>query len=209
MREIIAEIELQSALGAARAMARKVAIVYVVLIGLWIFIQSGVPIAPFLSVKVSPLGWEYILVGWFFVASTGWLLYLLLDRGLRVIGSAERALSLHDRAIEASHNPILITDCAQPDQPIVFVNPAFERVTGYSRKEAIGRNPRFLHGSDADQPELRAVVSAVQERRECKALLRNYHKNGTMFMSELTIAPIRADSGEVTHFVGVMSLSAN
>jgi PAS domain S-box-containing protein len=206
MHQIIAAVDLESALGAARAMARKVVLVYVMLVGLWIFIQSGIPIASFVAIKAEPLGWAYTLVGWFFVASTGWLLYLLLDRGLRLIGSAEEALRLRDRAIESSPNAILVTDCRQPDQPIVYVNPAFERLTGYSRAEVIGRNPRFLHGPDGDQSELQALRLAVKEGRECKARLRNYRKDGTMYWNELTIAPMRNSSGEVTHFVGVKSL---
>ena len=206
MNQIIADIDLESALGAARTMARNVVMVYVALIGLWILVQSGIPFAPFIAVKVEPLGWTHVLAGWFFVAATGWLLYLLLDRGLRLIGSAEEALKLRNRAIEASPNAILITDCRQSDQPIVYVNPAFERITGYSRKEVIGRNPRFLHGPEVDQTELQAVRLAVQERRGCKARLRNFRKDGKMYWNDVTIAPVRNDTGDITHFVGVKTL---
>ena len=141
----IAVADVGNNLAAARTMAWRIVFIYVVLVGIWILIQSGIPIAPFVGIQIEPLTWTQTLAGWFFVASTGWLLYLLLERGLALIEDAQQALRLRDRAIESSVNAILITDCRQPDQPIVYVNPAFERITGYTRKESIGRNPRFLH----------------------------------------------------------------
>ena len=201
----IAVADVGNNLAAARTMAWRIVFIYVVLVGIWILIQSGIPIAPFVGIQIEPLTWKQTLAGWFFVASTGWLLYLLLERGLALIEDAQQALRLRDRAIESSVNAILITDCRQPDQPIVYVNPAFERITGYTRKESIGRNPRFLHGPDVDQPELEAVRLAVKEQRECQVLLRNYRKDGTMFWNELAVAPVKDDIGEVTHYVGVQN----
>lgn len=189
----------------ARRFSRIIVFAYVVLVSLWVLIQSGIPFIPILGIKIEPLPWPQTLAGWFFVGSTGWLLYLLLDKGLTLIESAQDALRLRDRAIESSVNAILITDCRQPDQPIVYVNPAFERITGYSSKEAIGRSSRFLHGTDVDQPELEALRLAVKEHRECRVLLRNYRKDKTMYWNELTVAPVRSDSGEVTHYVSVQN----
>ncbi|MFP5506233.1 MAG: PAS domain S-box protein, partial [Gammaproteobacteria bacterium] len=63
----------------------------------------------------------------------------------------EQSLRLNARAIEASANGIMITDCTLPDNPLIYVNPAFERITGYAASEAIGRNPRFLVGKDVAQ----------------------------------------------------------
>ena len=57
---------------------------------------------------------------------------------------------MRDRAIASSTNGIIITDAGQPDNPIVYVNPAFERLTGYSAEELIGRNCRFLQGPDTE-----------------------------------------------------------
>lgn len=201
----IADPSLNNALLAARRMARRIVYVYVLLVGLWVLIQSGILISPILGIKIEPLPWPQMLAGWFFVASTGWLLYLLLDRGLQLIDSAHEALRLRDRAIESSINAILITDSRQPDQPIVYVNPAFERITGYSSKEAIGRSSRFLHGPDVNQPELEALRLAIKEQRESRVLLRNYRKDGTMYWNELTVAPVKNDAGEVTHYVGVQN----
>ncbi|KAF0103832.1 MAG: PAS/PAC sensor-containing diguanylate cyclase/phosphodiesterase [bacterium] len=119
--------------------------------------------------------------------------------------NTEESLRLAQRALEASGNGIVITDCRQPDNPIVYVNPAFERITGYSAAEALGRNCRFLHGEDHSQAGTRALGEAVANTREAKVVVRNYRKDGRLFWNELLIAPVRAEDGSVTHFVGVQN----
>ena len=71
-----------------------------------------------------------------------------------MVGWAKNRLRLLERAVSATQNGVMITDATRPDDPIVYVNPAFERITGYSPEEAIGRNPRFLQAGDSDQPAL-------------------------------------------------------
>lgn len=117
----------------------------------------------------------------------------------------EDELRLQQRAIEASANGIVIVDALDPEQPILFVNPAFERITGYASDEIVGRNCRFLQGNDRDQPALEALRAALADQRECRALLRNYRKDGTLFWNELHIAPVHGEDGRTTHFVGVQS----
>jgi PAS domain S-box-containing protein len=117
----------------------------------------------------------------------------------------EADLRLRERAIDASANGILITDARRPDQPITYVNRAFERLTGYAASEAIGRNCRFLQGNDRNQPGVQAIRQAIREQREGHAELRNYRKDGSMFWNDLFIAPVRDGSGAVTHFVGVQN----
>jgi diguanylate cyclase (GGDEF)-like protein/PAS domain S-box-containing protein len=118
---------------------------------------------------------------------------------------AEVALRLRNRAIESSVNAILITDLGKPGQPIEYVNPAFEKITGYPPSEVIGRNSEFLLGTDVDQPAMKEIRMALRERREGHAVLRNYRKDGTLFWNELYIAPVRNDQGEITHCVEVMN----
>ena len=114
-------------------------------------------------------------------------------------------LRLLQRAVTASTNSIVITDPSLPDGPLVYVNPAFERTTGYAAEEALGRNCRFLQGEDRDQPALEELRAAVQEGRHCTVVLRNYRKDGTPFWNELSIYPVRDESGRVTNFVGVQN----
>ena len=114
-------------------------------------------------------------------------------------------LRLLERAVTASTNSISITDPSQPDSPLVYVNPAFERTTGYAAEEVLGRNCRFLQGKDRDQPALGALRAAIREERHCTVVLKNYHKNGTLFYNELSVYPVRDENDRVMNFVGVQN----
>jgi PAS domain S-box-containing protein len=114
-------------------------------------------------------------------------------------------LRLLERAVTASTNSIVITDPNQPDDPIVYVNPAFERTTGYAAEEVLGRNCRFLQREDRAQPALEELKAAVCEGRHCTVVLRNYRKDGTLFWNELSIYPVRDEDGRMTNFVGVQN----
>ncbi|NJM60918.1 MAG: PAS domain-containing protein [Oscillatoriales cyanobacterium RU_3_3] len=114
-------------------------------------------------------------------------------------------LSLLERAIAASSNGIAIADAREPDRPIIYCNPAFEQLTGYSREEVLGRNCRFLQGPDTDRAELQRLRNSLQSGKEVKVILKNYRKDGTPFWNELTVSPVRDDRGEITHFIGVQN----
>ncbi len=113
-------------------------------------------------------------------------------------------LALHKRAMEASSVGILIADAQAPDLPLIYVNPAFERITGYAAAEALGRNCRFLQGPERDQPALEAIRAALRTGTEGHGLLRNFRKDGTPFWNELVITPVRDGIGRLTHFIGVI-----
>jgi PAS domain S-box-containing protein len=103
----------------------------------------------------------------------------------------------------ASNSSIVITDCGSPDAPIVFVNPAFEAMTGYAADEIRGRNCRFLQGGDREQADRAAIRDALRHGKPCECLLRNYRKNGDMFWNKLYLFPARIGRDATTHFVGV------
>ncbi|MEG4320965.1 MULTISPECIES: PAS domain S-box protein [unclassified Microcoleus] len=117
----------------------------------------------------------------------------------------EEVWRLYDRALAATSNGIAIADAKEPDKPIVYCNPAFERITGYDRSEIIGHNCRFLQGPDTDRAAVAQIRVALQEQHDCKVVLKNYRKDGTPFWNELAISPVRDSSGIVTHFIGVQA----
>ena len=92
---------------------------------------------------------------------------------------------------------------AEGDLPLVYVNPAFEVITGYSIEDSLGQNCRFLQRGESDQPGLTIIREAVREGREVKAIIRNYRKDGSAFWNELSISPIRNHEGRLTHLVGI------
>lgn len=117
----------------------------------------------------------------------------------------EEKLRLQERAITASSNGIVIVDARLPDNPTIFVNPAFERITGYSSAEVLGRNCRFLQASHSDQPGLQELRVALAKHQGCKVSLRNYRKDGSLFWNELSISPIYDDQGKLTHYIGIQT----
>jgi PAS domain S-box-containing protein len=118
---------------------------------------------------------------------------------------SEESLVLRDRALAAIAQGVLITDRSQPDSPIIYVNPAFERLTGYTAGEVIGRNCRFLQGPATDPSAVARIRAAIEAGRSVQQTIVNYRSDGTAFVNELTISPILAPNGSITHFVGVQS----
>lgn len=114
-------------------------------------------------------------------------------------------LRLLRRAVESTDNGVVITDARHPEQPLVYANPAFEQMTGYAAAEVLGRNCRFLQGTDQDQATLQTLRLALAEQRETRLVLRNYRKDGSLFWNELHVAPVQDESDRVSHFVGILT----
>jgi diguanylate cyclase (GGDEF)-like protein/PAS domain S-box-containing protein len=117
----------------------------------------------------------------------------------------EHVLRVRERAIYASVNAIVITCCEGKDHRIEYVNPAFERITGWSLSEIKGRDPRFMRLEGCDTEEHQRIHEALQRRESVRSVLRNVRKNGEVFWNELRIDPVTNADGEVTHFVGVIN----
>ena len=115
------------------------------------------------------------------------------------------ALRLYARASEAATAGITVSDCRLPDLPLVYANPAFLRMTGYTLGEVVGRNCRFLQGCDTIQPGLATLRAALRAGHDCAVLLRNHRKDGTPFWNELTMAPVRDEAGVLTHYIGIQT----
>ncbi len=100
-------------------------------------------------------------------------------------------------------NGVTLADPDLEDSPIVYANKAFENMTGYSQKEVIGRNCRFLQGEDRDQEERYKLAEAISEQKPIEVTLRNYKKNGDLFYNRLKMTPLFDRRGNLIYFLGV------
>ena len=109
---------------------------------------------------------------------------------------------LKHRVLEEAPVGVTVSDPDLPDNPLVYVNEAFEEMTGYDRRDALGTNCRFLQGEGTDPDAVRRMATAVDADEPVSVEVLNYRRNGEEFWNRVDIAPIRDDDGEVTHYVG-------
>lgn len=112
---------------------------------------------------------------------------------------------LRDRAVLATEMSFTISDPRRDDDPLAWVNPSFERLTGYPLDEVIGRNCRFLQGPNTDRGSVRRMREALRERRPITEVLLNYRRDGTAFWNQISISPVHDGDGELVNFVGVQN----
>jgi PAS domain S-box-containing protein len=103
-------------------------------------------------------------------------------------------------AVRATRMPMIITDPTRPDNPIIFVNQAFQDLSGYSREEIIGSNCRFLQGPKTDRDSVTKVREAIEAGTDISIDLLNYRKDGSLFWNALYISPVRNDAGDIQFF---------
>jgi len=119
----------------------------------------------------------------------------------------EAALHLQSQAMEASINGIVIADMRLPDRPLIYVNSAFETISGYKAEEILGKNCRFMQGVARDAEINRAARQTMRDALgrgvSCSILLHNFRKDGTPFWNALFMAPIFDAEGVLTHCVGI------
>jgi diguanylate cyclase (GGDEF)-like protein/PAS domain S-box-containing protein len=111
------------------------------------------------------------------------------------------ALRLYRRAIDAAANAVILIDARQPGYPIVYVNPAFERMRGYGWDEAVGKHLFEMGDKEPDQAAVGELRCAIRERREGHASMRLRRSDGRELYAEVYIAPVIDEAGSVTHFV--------
>ncbi len=97
---------------------------------------------------------------------------------------------------------MVLVDATKPDHPIVYVNGAFERLTGYSAAELLGRNLRILQGDDRDQDGRQRLRDAIKREEPCRVLMRNYRKDGAPFWNEIAISPLFDAEWKISHYAG-------
>ena len=104
--------------------------------------------------------------------------------------------------VQTSQTPTVLTNPHQPDNPILFANDAFLRLTGYGRDEVMGRNCRFLGGPETDREVSDEVRRAVEAGEPVSVKMLNYRKDGSRFWNQLHISPIFDEAGILAYFVG-------
>ena len=105
--------------------------------------------------------------------------------------------------LDSCVNGVTLTDPDLEDLPIVYANKAFEDMCGYPQEQIVGRNCRFLQGTDRDQPELDRLRAAIKKAEPIEVTLRNYRKNGELFYNRLVVKPLLDERGNVVYFLGV------
>ena len=109
---------------------------------------------------------------------------------------------LFEQALEQTRMAVTLTDPHAPDNPLIFVNKAFETLTGYDRREAIGRNCRFLQTERTNEDELDKLRKAMAERETIVVEVENRRKDGAVFTNALHVGPIYDENGSLTHYYG-------
>lgn len=118
---------------------------------------------------------------------------------------ATSSLSLLEEAISSSTCGITIADFRLPDLPLIYINRAFERLTGYSAEETLGRNCRFLQGDQPNGEVKKQIHDAFASGTEVRVVVKNFRKDGTPFWNELLLSPLKTGDGTITHYVGIQN----
>lgn len=113
------------------------------------------------------------------------------------------SLELLKKAVDASNDGIVIAEKEGSDNILIYVNKAFERLTGYTADEILYQDCRFLQAGDLDQDGIREMRSALKEGGPACVTLRNYRKDGSLFWNELSIAPVYNSDDQLTYYIGV------
>ncbi len=150
-----------------------------------------------------------------FLSSTYYRSWAVLFFGLTItllligyfvsINRTQAMLHVSNRALAVSSNGVMIADAAKRRLPLIYVNPAFEKISGYSAEEVLGKSPIFLGGKERNQPGAEIIRNALRHQTSGTSTLRCFRKDGSFFWNELSVSPIQDEVGQLTHYVGVLN----
>ncbi len=113
------------------------------------------------------------------------------------------SLELLKKAVDASNDGIVIAEQEGDDNILIYVNKAFERLTGYRADEILYQDCRFLQAGDRDQAGLSSIRQAIRDGNSSRVTLRNYRKDGSLFWNELSISPVYNEADQLTYYIGI------
>jgi PAS domain S-box-containing protein len=112
---------------------------------------------------------------------------------------------LLEASMEESYNSIIISE-AGPGYPIVYVNPAFSEMTGYRPEEVMGKSPAILQGPKTDKTVIERLNTDIAQGKVFHGRAINYRKDGSEFMMQWKIAPIRSEKNDITHYLAIQQI---
>ncbi|HEY9729996.1 MAG TPA: PAS domain S-box protein [Chroococcales cyanobacterium] len=136
-------------------------------------------------------------------------------RAVRMLGTVmdisdrkhrEEQLRLLESVVLTTNDAVVITQAEPIDLPgprIIYVNPAFTQLTGYTPEEVMGQTPRLLQGGNTDRATLNQIRAALQRRESVRLDISNYRKDGSQFWAELSIVPVVNEKGQLTHWIAI------
>jgi PAS domain S-box-containing protein len=188
-----------------RRSAWRVAILFALLAGLW-FLLSDLLLIRLASDPVWLTRLETVKDA-LFVAATAVLLYFMLQRELQQLArrdtqirEIEERLRLQSTALESAANAIVITD---REGRVTWVNPAFTHLTGYTSAEMVSQSLRLLKSGSHDQAFYARLWETILSGRVWHGEMVNRRKDGSLYVEEQTITPVREAGGEISHFIGI------
>jgi PAS domain S-box-containing protein len=128
---------------------------------------------------------------------------LAITRDISQRRQMEVELRIRERAMDAANVGIVIADASKADLPAIYLNQAFEKLTGFSSSETLGKNLHFLHSENQDSAVIKKLKTTFQEGKEADLVLQNYRKDGSIFWNELHIAPVFDEDKKLSHFIGI------
>ncbi len=117
----------------------------------------------------------------------------------------EDFIKIFESAVGSTREGVTVAEMGKSDHPLVFVNRAFCKITGYEPDEALGKNCRFLQGPETDAKEVRKIRGSLRDGKHCLATLLNYRKDGSPFWNRLSLVPVFDFNRELRYFVGIQS----
>ena len=111
--------------------------------------------------------------------------------------------SLLLQLVENAQEGIVVAEKEGQDTILIYVNPAFEQLTGYEAEEILYQDCRFLQGDDTEQDAVKVIRSAIDAQKPVRTILKNYRKDGTVFWNELSVTPFFDEIDELTYYIGI------